>query len=173
MNNKQLKTFNEEQIKIITDEQIRQIPIYSFNERTKKKVINYIYNYTKSEFGEYLDTDHNCIRARVLVTSISEVYKPIELEHLLSQLKIENLKFTDSNVGMFIALYISWGSMIISLINGFSKPNSPNIWDILLVMLVVFVGIVITLKVIVFSPRGKKLNTAIFYIEQALKQTQT
>ena len=82
---------------------------------------------------------------------------------MLKNIKTENKLYTNENVATFISLLIALASFIISL----------NIWPQRYVVLLTFSAILVFLKFIVFSPRGKKLNTAIFYIEQALKETKT
>lgn len=136
---------------------------YRFDKKTKNKIIDEIYNYTKDKFSEGFDTDHNFIKAITLIEEIKDYYKPIELEHLLKNIKTENKLYTNENVATFISLLIALASFIISL----------NIWPQRYVVLLTFSAILVFLKFIVFSPRGKKLNTAIFYIEQALKETKT
>ena len=60
---------------------------------------------------------------------------------------------------MFIAL----GGLITSLNEG-SK---------LYIIFGICLAILAVIKLRIFTPRGMKLNTAIFYIEQALKETKT
>ncbi|MEI3628321.1 hypothetical protein [Lactococcus lactis] len=136
---------------------------YRFDKKTKNKIIDEIYNYTKDKFSEGFDTDHNFIKAITLIEEIKDYYKPIELEHLLKNIKTESKLYTNENVAAFISLLIALASFIISL----------NIWPQRYVVLLTFSAILVFLKFIVFSTRGKKLNTAIFYIEQALKETKT
>lgn len=136
---------------------------YRFDKKTKNEIIDEIYNYTKDEFLEGVDTDHNFNKAKTLIREIKDDNKPIELEHLLKNIKTEHKYFTNESVNTFISTFIALGAFIISLDKG-SK---------LYVIYVVYFAILAVLKFRVLSPRGKKLNTAIFYIEQALKETKT
>lgn len=133
---------------------------YRFDKKTKNKIIDEIYNYTKDEFPEGLDTDHNFNKATTLIKEINHYNEPIELEHLLNKIKTEHKFYTNESVNTFISTFIALGALITSLNEGLQRYI---IFGICLAILAV-------LKFRVFSSRGNKLNTAIFYIEQALKE---
>ncbi|MDM7535675.1 hypothetical protein QUE06_12125 [Lactococcus lactis] len=133
---------------------------YRFDKKTKNEIIDEIYNYTKDKFSEGRDTDHNFNSATTLIKEIKDCNEPIELEHLLKRIKIENKLYTNESVTTFISLLIALGAFITSLNKGSQRY----------VIFVIYFTILVVLKFRVFTPRGKKLNTAIFYIEQALKE---
>lgn len=139
---------------------MNRITKYRFDKKTKNEIIDEIYNYTKDTFSEGWDTDHNFNRATTLIKEIKDCNKPIELEHLLKCIKIENKFYTNESVATFISIFIALGALITSLNKGSQ----------LYLIFVIFLAILVVLKFRVFSPRGKQLNTAIFYIEQALKK---
>lgn len=132
---------------------------YRFDKKTKNKIIDEIYNYTKKEFLKGVDTDHNFNKAKTLIKAIN-YNEPIELEHLLKNIKIENKLYTNESVATFISLFLALGAFIIPLNTGSQRY----------VIFGIYFAILVFLKFRVFTPRGKKLNTAIFYIEQALKE---
>lgn len=133
---------------------------YRFDKKTKNEIIDEIYNYTKDKFSEGLDTDHNFIKATTLIKEIKDYNKPIELEHLLKRIKTEHKLYTNESVATFISLLIALGAFITPLNKGSQRY----------VVFVIYFAILVVLKFRVYTPRGKKLNTAIFYIEQALKE---
>lgn len=135
---------------------------YRFDKKTKNEIIDEIYNYTKDEFSEGIDTDHNFIKATTLIKEIN-YNEPIELEHLLKNIKTEHKLYTNESVATFISLLIALAAFFIPLYEGSQRY----------VIFVIYFAILVFLKFRVFTPRGKKLNTAIFYIEQALKETKT
>lgn len=139
---------------------MNRITKYRFDKKTKNEIIDEIYNYTKDTFSEGWDTDHNFIKATTLIKEIKDCNKPIELEHLLKCIKIENKFYTNESVATFISIFIALGALITSLNKGSQ----------LYLIFVICLAILVVLKFRVFSPRGKQLNTAIFYIEQALKE---
>lgn len=135
---------------------------YRFDKKTKNEIIDEIYNYTKDEFSKGWDTDHNFNSATTLIKEIKDCNKPIELEHLLKCIKIENKLYTNESVATFVSIFIALGALITSL----NKGSQPYL------IVVICLAILVVLKFRVFSSRGEKLNTAIFYIEQALKETK-
>lgn len=139
---------------------------YRFDKKTKNEIIDEIYNYIKDEFSKGLDTDHNFIKATTLIKEIKDCNKPIELEHLLKCIKIENKFYTNESVAT-VATVISTLIALAAFISPLDKVLQ------LYVIFVIYFFILAFLKLRVFSPRGNKLNTAIFYIEQALKETKT
>ena len=141
---------------------MNRITKYRFDKKTKNEIIDEIYNYIKDEFSEGLDTDHNFMEAKTLIKKIN-YNEPIELEHLHKNIKIENKLYTNESVATFISLLLALGAIIVPLNTGLQRY----------VVLGIYFAILVFLKFIVFTPRGQKLNTAIFYIEQALKETKT
>ncbi|NYZ59599.1 hypothetical protein [Lactococcus lactis] len=139
---------------------------YRFDKKTKNEIIDEIYNYTKDEFSKGLDTDHNFIKATTLIKEIKDYNKPIELEHLLKNIKTEYKLYTNESVAT-VATVISTLIALAAFISPLDKVLQ------LYVIFVIYFFILAFLKLRVFSPRGNKLNTAIFYIEQALKETKT
>lgn len=139
---------------------MNRITKYRFDKKTKNEIIDEIYNYTKDEFSEGWDTDHNFNSATTLIKEIKDCNKPIELEHLLKCIKIENKFYTNESVATFISIFIALGAFIIPL----NKGLQP------FVTLLICFAILAVIKLRVYTPRGKQLNTAIFYIEQALKE---
>ncbi|MDT2944126.1 hypothetical protein [Lactococcus lactis] len=140
---------------------MNRITKYRFDKKTKNEIIDEIYNYTKDEFLEGVDTDHNFNKAKTLIKKIN-YNEPIELEHLLKRIKTEHKLYTNESVAMFVSIFIALGALIISLNKGSQ----------LYLIFVICLAILVVLKFRVFSSRGEKLNTAIFYIEQALKETK-
>lgn len=139
---------------------MNRITKYRFDKKTKNEIIDEIYNYTKDTFSEGWDTDHNFNRATTLIKEIKDCNKPIELEHLLKCIKTENKFYTNESVATFISIFIALGAFIIPL----NKGLQP------FVTLLICFAILAVIKLRVYTPRGKQLNTAIFYIEQALKE---
>lgn len=113
-----------------------------------------------------MDTDHNFIKATTLIKEIKDYNKPIELEHLLKNIKTEYKLYTNESVAT-VATVISTLIALAAFISPLDKVLQ------LYVIFVIYFFILAFLKLRVFSPRGNKLNTAIFYIEQALKETKT
>ncbi len=140
---------------------MNRITKYRFDKKTKNEIIDEIYNYTKKEFLEGFDTDHNFNKAKTLIKKIN-YNEPIELEHLLKRIKTEHKLYTNESVATFVSIFIALGALIISLNKGSQ----------LYLIFVICLAILVVLKFRVFSSRGEKLNTAIFYIEQALKETK-
>ena len=136
---------------------------YQFNKKTKNEIIDEIYNYTKDKFSEGWDTDHNFNKATTLIKEIKQYNKPIELEHLLKNIKTEHKLYTNESVATFISLLIALGAFITPLNKGLQRY----------LIFVIYFAILVVLKFRVYTPRGKKLNTAIFFIEHALKETKT
>ncbi|MDN5994871.1 MAG: hypothetical protein L0I11_11045, partial [Lactococcus lactis] len=68
---------------------MNRITKYRFDKKTKNEIIDEIYNYTKDEFLEGFDTDHNFNKAKTLIKKIN-YNEPIELEHLLKRIKTEH-----------------------------------------------------------------------------------
>ncbi|MDN5981321.1 MAG: hypothetical protein L0I03_05330, partial [Lactococcus lactis] len=140
---------------------MNRITKYRFDKKTKNEIIDEIYNYTKDEFLEGFDTDHNFNKAKTLIKKIN-YNEPIELEHLLKRIKTEHKLYTNESVDTFVSIFIALGALITSLNKGSQ----------LYLIFVICLAILVVLKFRVFSSRGEKLNTAIFYIEQALKETK-
>lgn len=136
---------------------------YRFDKKTKNKIIDEIYNYTKDEFSEGFNTDHNFNKAKTLIKEINHYNEPLELEHLLKNTKTEYKFYTNESVATFVSIFIALGSFIIPLDKGLQP----------FVALLICFAILAVIKLRIYSPRGDKLNTAIFYIEQALKETKT
>lgn len=81
---------------------------------------------------------------------------------MLKRIKTEHKLYTNESVATFVSIFIALGALITSLNKGSQ----------LYLFFVICLAILVVLKFRVFSSRGEKLNTAIFYIEQALKETK-
>lgn len=49
---------------------MNRITKYRFDKKTKNEIIDVIYNYTKDEFLEGFDTDHNFNKAKTLIKKL-------------------------------------------------------------------------------------------------------
>lgn len=99
-----------------------------------------------------------------LVTETRQNYTNIEIEYLLQNYEIQNKHYTDESIKNFVTLFIAIGAFAISVLK-----ETHNILSVTIVFLITLIGSIIVIAFRAFSPKGSKLNTAIFLLKQAKK----
>ena len=126
---------------------------YNFNKNNKEYILTQIKNREDRLKSGYTPEQ--------LIEGIRNSYTQIEIEYLLTNYEIQSKKYTDQSILSFVTLFIAIGAFAISCF------KEGNINSIIGIAISIFIICILFIFSRAFSPKGSKLNTAIFWLTQA------
>ncbi|MDQ7158411.1 hypothetical protein RCG63_00160 [Lactococcus lactis] len=127
---------------------------YNFNKNNKEYILTQIKNRDDRLKSGYTPEQ--------LIEGIRNSYTQIEIEYLLTNYEIQSKKYTDQSILSFVTLFIAIGAFAISYFKEVKNINS-----IMWFASIIIISCIVFIISRAFSPKGSKLNKAIFWLTQA------
>ncbi|MCT0052251.1 hypothetical protein [Lactococcus lactis] len=140
----------------MTEQDKNELTTCTFNQKNRRDIL--------TELAKREKIAKDLKMYKTLIDEVRHYYMDVEIEYLLKNYEIDSKHYTDESIKNFVTLFIAIGAFAISAFKEYKDIN-----DIIIIFIITLIASILVVVFRAFSPRGSRLNTAIFLLEQAKK----